>query len=104
MTHYGYGYNTETVVVPVRPKDVAQMNPDERRKAFPHTIPVYHAGTQPTAEEIGRAVQKQREGNPFFRFWGTTLLPGTTKPINHVPVGHEGVPVGYQSDLALETA
>ena len=103
MSYYGSSYSNEQTVV-VKAKESAQMTRRERRKAFPATIPVYHAGVKPTGEEIGRAVQKQREGNPCFRFWGTSLLGGSTKPINHVPAGYQGIPVGYQSDLALETA
>ncbi len=102
MSYYGSIYNEQPA--PVKPKAAEAMTRRERRKAFPATIPVYHAGAQPTGEEIGRAVRKQREGNPFFRFWGTTLLSGSTKPISHVPAGYQGIPVGYQSDLALETA
>jgi len=104
MNYYGYGYSNETTVAPVRPKDVAQMTPEERRKNFPHRITVFHSGDKPTAEEVGRAVTKQREGNPFFRFWGTSLLAGTTRRINHVPPGYRGVPVSYQTEYALETA
>ena len=102
MNYYGYD-NNGTVTVPIRPKEAADMTRRERRNNFT-TIPVYHAGAEPTAEEIGRAVRKQREGNPFFRFWGTSVVRGSTKSISHVPAGHEGIAVGYQSDLALETA
>lgn len=103
MSYYGSSYSNEQTVA-VRAKESAQMTRRERRKAFPFTLTVFHVGDKPTGEEVGRAVERQRAGNPLFRFWGTSLLAGTTKRISHVPPGYQGIPISYQTEFALETA